>query len=226
MPQQRQLGLRGLQLGLGASDVFLARACLGQAQRFALFVRLGLGHLRGAAGAVHVLGADAAPLRVGGDAAQPRQVLLGTRRVGLRGDEPAARLGDFLGTRAVAQAQQRLLLRVHLRPRLIGLQRQRARVQHGQHGAGPHAVALFGAQFLHAAIAVEGQRDLADVHVAVVDEIAAAVALAVAPAAPGGKRQAATAAMRMMGFSWWGFRGPGGGGRFAFGVGVGSTNKF
>ena len=82
MPQQRQLGLRGLQLGLGASDVFLARACLGQAQRFALFVRLGLGHLRGAAGAVHVLGADAAPLRVGGDAAQPRQVLLGTRRVG------------------------------------------------------------------------------------------------------------------------------------------------
>ena len=65
----------------------------------------------------------------------------GARRVGLRGDEPAARLGDFLGTRAVAQAQQRLLLRVHLRPRLVGLQRQRARVQHGQHGAGPHAVA-------------------------------------------------------------------------------------
>ena len=48
-------------------------ACLGQAQRFALFVRLGQGHLRGAAGAVHVLGADAAPLRVGGDAAQPRR---------------------------------------------------------------------------------------------------------------------------------------------------------
>ena len=112
-------------------------------------------------------------------------------------------------TRAVAQAQQRLLLRVHLRPRLIGLQRQRARVQHGQHGAGPHAVALFGAQFLHAAIAVEGQRDLADVHVAVVDEIAAAVALAVAPAAPGGKRQAATAAMRMMGFFMVGIPGAG-----------------
>ena len=48
-----------------------------------------------------------------------------------------------------------------------------------------HAVAFFGAQFLRG-IAVEGQRDLADVHVAVVDEIAAAVALAVAPAAPGG----------------------------------------
>ena len=116
-------------------------------------------------------------------AAMPRsrQVLLGTRRVGLRGDEPAARLGDFLGTRAVAQAQQRLLLRVHLRPRLIGLQRQRARPARPARRR-PHAVALFGAQFLHAAIAVEGQRDLADVHVAVVDEIAAAVALAVAPA--------------------------------------------
>ena len=205
MPQQRQLGLRGLQLGLGASDVFLAWACLGQAQRFALFVRLGQGHLRGAAGAVHVLGADAAPLRVGGDAAQPRQVLPGARRVGLRGDEPAARLGDFLGTRAVAQAQQRLLLRVHLRPRLVGLQRQRARVQHGQHGGG-RTRSPSSARSSCAAIAVEGQRDLADVHVA--DEIAAAVALAVAQP-PGGKRQAATAAMRMMGFSWRGFPGAG-----------------
>ena len=186
VPQQRQLGLRGLATGPRRQRCLPCAGLPRPGAALRVVRPLRLGHLRGAAGAVHVLGADAAPLRVGGDAAQPRQVLLGTRRVGLRGDEPAARLGDFLGTRAVAQAQQRLLLRVHLRPRLIGLQRQRARVQHGQHGAGPHAVALFGAQFLHAAIAVEGQRDLADVHVAVVDEIAAAVALAVAPAAPGG----------------------------------------
>ena len=183
VPQQRQLGLRGLQLGLGASDVFLAWACLGQAQRFALFVRLGQGHLRGAAGAVHVLGADAAPLRVGGDAAQPRR---SCRRARASACAATSRLRAW----AISSGREPLRRRssvcccASICARAWSACSASVRVSSTASTAPAHAVA-FGAQFLHAAIAVEGQRDLADVHVAVVDEIAAAVALAGA-SAPGG----------------------------------------
>lgn len=140
--------------------------------------------MRGARGvhrAVHVLSAHGAPVGVGGDAAQPRQVLVGVLRIGHGSGQPAARLGHFLRPRAVAQALQRLLLGLHLRTRLVELEAQRLGVEHGQHAASLDPLPLVRMQFRDAAAAVEGQRDLSQVDIALEYQRIVAPRMAVAP---------------------------------------------
>ncbi len=184
MLKERQLCLRRFELRLGARDFLRPGTQFGQTQGFALLGDLGLGDLVITPGAIQVLSADAAPLGVGCDALQTLEILLGLGRIRLRRGDPTAGLCDLLGTRAGPQPQQGLLLNLDLRLRLLRLQGQRARVQQAHNRTGLHPVAFFGSHFRHAATAIEGQRDLADVHIAVQHQPIVTVALTEVPRSP------------------------------------------
>ena len=113
------------------------------------------------------LSADCAAIGVLSDVAQTVQFLLGENRIGCRRLCTGLRLADFLRPRAVAQAQQRLLLGFDRSAGLLYLQGERAGVEHGQHLSGLHPVAFLGAQFVDALAAAEGERDLADIDIAI-----------------------------------------------------------
>ena len=167
MLQQGQLRLRRLELRLGAGHVLCARSQFCQTQGFLLIRQLGLDNLQMAFGAVQILRTDTTPLRVGGDALQTLQILLGLCGIDLGCSHTAPGLGDFLRPCTIAQTLQGLLLNTNLRLCLFGLQGQGAGIQHSQHDSCVHAIAFLDAQFSHTATAIEGQRNLADVHVAV-----------------------------------------------------------
>ena len=186
--QQGQLRLRRLKLCLGTGHVLCARSQFSQAQGFLLIRQLGLGNLQMAFGAVQILRADATPLGVGGDALQTLQILLGLCGIGLGCSHTAPGLDDFLRPCTIAQTLQGLLLNTNLRLCLFGLQGQGAGIQHSQHGSCVHAVAFLDAQFSHTATAIEGQRNLADVYVAVQHQCIVVVFGSLVPPSPRAKR--------------------------------------
>ena len=168
MLQQGQLGPRGLHLRTGAIDFLAARALAQQRQRIATLAHRGLGHPGRTACPVHVLhahGTGTGP----DDGLQPLQVTLGPLRIGLGGGQPALRLGDLGRTGTVLQATQILFLHLQLGLRLVGLQLQRACIEHRQRLARLHTIPLFHAHLRHAATALEGQRHLPHIDVAIED---------------------------------------------------------
>ena len=66
----------------------------------------------------------------------------------------------------MAKPQQGLLLGFGLGFGLIGLQGKGSCVEHGQDGTGLHSVPFLRTHFRHATTAIESQRDLADIHIA------------------------------------------------------------
>jgi hypothetical protein len=68
---------------------------------------------------------------------------------------------------AVAQPQQGLLAYAGVRARLLELKRERARIQAGKDFSGADAVAFLHAHLRDAVAAVEGQRNLPDIDIAV-----------------------------------------------------------
>lgn len=98
---------------------------------------------------------------------QPLQLPCRQVGIGLGGRHLGLRLLDFLRPRAVAQPKQRLFAHADFRASLRQFQGQRARIQPRQYLPGPHAVAFLDIHFGDAVAAVEGQRYLADIDVAV-----------------------------------------------------------
>ena len=166
MAQQGQLGTCRRHLGIGRIDFLTACALLHQGQCILPLLHGGLRHPGRTARPVHILHAHRAgtgrcnPL-------QPRLLTAGTLGIRLGSRQPAACLGDLGRPCTVLQPPQVLFLHPQLGRRLIRLQRQRARVQHRQHLARLHPVAFLRVHLCHTPAALEGQRHLPHVDVAV-----------------------------------------------------------
>lgn len=119
---------------------------------------------------------------------QARQVLCRHVGFGLQCSRGGARLAHFLGTAARLQTGQRLLQGLGLRARLGNAQLQGGGVEFAQHLPGAHPVALLYRQAGDALTAIERQRYLAHVHIAVQDQIVAAGLRAHAVPKRGGQR--------------------------------------
>ena len=168
MLQQRHIGAGGGELGFGLGDVFRARTDLRQAQGLLAVFQLGLGDLLLRGGAVDVLLAHGTAARAAGaDILQAAQLCVGEVELGAGGLVLGLGAVDILGARAVLQTQQVLFLGGDLRLGLVDLQAQGAGIKAGQHVAGFHRVAFLDIHLRDALAAGEGQRHLADVHVAV-----------------------------------------------------------
>jgi hypothetical protein len=100
----------------------------------------------------------------------------------LRIGELGPAFGDFLGPRPVEQLAQVLLLLVELGLGLLCLQLQSHGVEFGKHGSRVDLIAFLGVHADDPAIAVESQRDLTKIDIAVEDDFPFARLSVTAPA--------------------------------------------
>ena len=183
MAQQGQLGTCRRHLGIGCVDLLAARTLLHQCQRILPLLHGGLRHPGRTARPVHILNTHRAgtgrrnPL-------QPRLLTTGTLGIRLGSRQPAACLGDLGRPCTVLQPPQVLFLHPQLGRRLIRLQRQRARIQYRQHLARLNPVTFLRIHLRHTPAALEGQRHLPHVDVAVENAGVLSLRTPVLPAVP------------------------------------------
>jgi hypothetical protein len=168
--EQGQLGLGGGDLRTRPGNFLFARADPGEAQGLRLFVGAGLCRGGVPCRAVEILSADAAPVGPPGNVAHAFEIVLRAGGLRLRIGELGPAFGDFLGPRPVEQLAQVLLLLVELGPGLLCLQLQSHGVEFGKHGSRVDLIAFLGVHADDPAIAVESQRDLTKIDIAVEDD--------------------------------------------------------
>jgi len=179
--QKRETGLRPGKLGLCPGNVFRARSRLSQLQRGAQLRDAGtsgFGLCPGLIQGLHTGGA------AGLKTDRAIKALLGQYGGRFGRGQLRPHLCDFLRPGAVAQLEQGLPHGFHLRLCLSGLQLQRAGVQHGDDLPGLDAVAFLDVQLGNSTAAVEGERDLPDVHIALQHQFAGVARGAMVPPVP------------------------------------------
>jgi hypothetical protein len=138
--------------------------------------------------AVEILSADAAPVGPPGNVAHAFEIVLRAGGLRLRIGELGPAFGDFLGPRPVEQLAQVLLLLVELGLGLLCLQLQSHGVEFGKHGSRVDLIAFLGVHADDPAIAVESQRDLTKIDIAVEDDFPFARLSVTAPPSDAVKR--------------------------------------
>ena len=162
------MGLVAAQLRLGLVDVFLARAGDRQFERLPVDLDPRIRNAGGGLGCVGILLA-------GKVLAEQRTLALElparVDRIGLGGLQIGLGLRDLLGPAAVAQPVHHGALRRDLRSHLGYLRFQATGIETRQHFPFVHPVALLNQNGGDALVVVEGQGDLAQIDVAVQDEL-------------------------------------------------------